>query len=67
MVRADATDLARCRAVCEALRAMPAVDERVLLLVGKLETCVRDQDPSWSSVGAIALVLGDPDAALRPA
>ena len=67
MVRADTADLERCRRVCEALRAMPAVDDRVLLLVGQLETCVRDQDPSWSGVGAIALVLGDLDAALRPA
>jgi len=65
MIRAGAADLERCRGVCEALRAMPAVDDRVLFLVGQLEALVRDQDPSWSDVGAIALVLGDLDSALR--
>ncbi|MCU7725205.1 hypothetical protein ODJ79_15865 [Actinoplanes sp. KI2] len=66
MVRADPADLERCRAVCEALRAMSTVDDRILFLVGQLEALVRDQDPSWGGVGAIALVLGDLDAALRP-
>jgi hypothetical protein len=67
MIRADAADLERCRVICEALRAMPTVDDRVLFLVGQLEIRVCDQDPSWSDVGAIALMLGDLDAALRPA
>ncbi|MCU7724355.1 hypothetical protein ODJ79_11565 [Actinoplanes sp. KI2] len=66
MIRADPADLERCRAVGKALRAMPTVDDRVLYLVGQLEALVRDRDPFWSNVGAIALVLGDLDTALRP-
>jgi hypothetical protein len=67
MIRAESADLERCRVVCEALRARSIVDDRVLFLVGQLEIFVRDQDLSWSEVGAIALVLGDLDAALRSA
>ncbi|GIE76522.1 hypothetical protein Aph02nite_24720 [Actinoplanes philippinensis] len=66
MSRPTTTDLDRCRALCEKLRAMPIADDRVVSLVGQLETCLHGQDPAWSTVSAIALLLGDLDATLRP-
>jgi hypothetical protein len=63
MSRPAVADLERCVAVCGALRA-DTPDDRVLVLVGQLEELARDPDPAWSTVGAIASVLGDLDAAL---